>query len=99
MTQEEIENFDNNSVSEFTVKELTKFNLTRDEGRRLDVNDLLYVWQSLQDRAEFEPDDTFSQKTAIRVYIEQIRNGDQGAALQQWEDDTDKYLKSEDINK
>lgn len=98
-TDEEIENIDNNSVSVFTVKELNELNNKRDEAKRLNRVDLMFTWQCLQDRAEFEPDDTFSQKTAVRCYIEAIRSGESGSSLKLWEEDQDKFLKSDSMNR
>lgn len=54
------------------MKELNEFNQKRGE-KRLQLKNLMLVHYRLNNRTEFEPDDTFSQKTVTSCVIKQMK--------------------------
>ena len=70
---EELKSHDIKSTDEITFRELKALNDQRTENH-LSYGNLLYVYYLLNLRTEFEPDDTFSQKTATWVHIYALKH-------------------------
>lgn len=67
----EIKSMDHKSIEEITFAELKALNDAKTENK-LNYGSLLYAYYLLNMRTEFEPDDTFSQKTAVWVHIKNM---------------------------
>ena len=68
---EEIKAMDHKSIEEITFAELKALN-DQATVNKLTYGNLLYAYYLLNLRTEFEPDDTFSQKTAVWVHIKNM---------------------------
>ena len=77
-TDAEIKDVDDHSINLITLAELEVYNQNRKanmgEDQILNYGNLYNVYAILNQRSEFNPDDTFSQKTAVWVHIYQVMN-------------------------
>ena len=79
-TEQECHDIDDNSTNLISMAELETYNKNRGAAKgeefMLEYGSLYYIYHVLNQRTEFVPDDTFSQKTAVWVHIYKVMNDD-----------------------